>query len=185
MKVSLLWSLVASGILVAGLGLVTGGQWGKRSEAASSVRPVTPARKGVPPSAEAVFTNRSVHVWDSHTAPAGQLFSKRPVSFLRTGVNLDAVGDLWYQDGEGHERFVASAVISARFSPDGNKIAYGTCDRDLCVQTVAGKVLAQIPRAIDPSWRSDSRTLWFLAVPSLDYPELSQPSSYDLEAEAP
>lgn len=181
MKVSLLRPSGWGALLVAGIILGAGLFRGK---------------DGAPPPATAKMSSRRaggtnlpagpvLHVWDNGDAKHHLLISRQPVSHRRSGPNLEAVGDLWFRDGQGQERFIANEVISAKFSPDGSKIAYGTRERDLFVETVAGELLVQIPRAIDPSWRADSRAVWFLAVPSLDYPELAQPSSYDFEADAP
>lgn len=93
---------------------------------------------------------------------------------------ITADKNLWIRDSVGNERLIAKKVTEAKFSPDGNKIAYVTADNEVFVETLAGERLAEIPRASDPSWGVESTTLSFVATPSLEYPELQQQTIYDL-----
>lgn len=95
-----------------------------------------------------------------------------------------SMSDLWLHTHDGTERLLTKDVVSARFSPDGGKVAYATGDYELFIETLGGKRLAQIPRASEPIWRADSSTVSFLAMPSLDYPDLQQVTIYNLDSDS-
>ena len=64
--------------------------------------------------------------------------------------------DLWIQDESGNERKVSDNVYRARFSPDGNKIAYTTADAKLHVEDLSGNKLGELEGAYEPNWHPDS-----------------------------
>jgi hypothetical protein len=121
------------------------------------------------------------HLFDHSPAGRDVLFSK--VSSAGNSFQADALSrdDLWLRDGEGRERFIAREVASAKFSPDGSKIAYCTSSNELFIETLNGKRLAQIPRAGEPSWSSDGSSVNFSAIPSMDYPELMHLVVYNID----
>jgi hypothetical protein len=127
-------------------------------------------------------TTESGHILDRSPLNNGLLISKRSSEQEQPASRADAFGELWFHDENGAERLIAREVVTAKFSPDGRKIAYSNRKQELIIETLDGQSLAQIPRAFDPSWCSDSSSVSFLAIPSLDYPELQQRSIYDLHS---
>lgn len=99
----------------------------------------------------------------------------------KSGSTHEDGGDLWLRD-RSHERFVAEDVTGAKFSPDGRKFAYATSNCEVFVETLAGERLAEIPRASEPFWGVESKTLNFVVIPSPEYPELQQQAVYDLNS---
>jgi dipeptidyl aminopeptidase/acylaminoacyl peptidase len=197
-RVSLPWLWFSSAALVIGLGLMlfntskkekisfqvpknesAGANRGGRSDEAFT--PSIVNQKSKIKNKESLLTSAAAasgdhpHLYDSSPANSGVLFSK-------TDSKSDTWEDLWLRDATGKERFIANEVTVARFSPDGKKIAYATGSHEVFIETLAGERLAEIPRASDPMWRSDSTALSFSAIPSLDYPELQQVSVYDLNS---
>jgi hypothetical protein len=130
------------------------------------------------PSKQEIASSEPNYIFD-RSPTSGSLISKTPDGHGRD----PRAADLWLRNREGKERFIAAEVTSAKFSPDGEKIAYCTRGHELFIETVKGQRLAQIPRASEPNWRADSVTLSFLATPSLDYPDLQQVAIYDLGAD--
>src|SRR5262245_19187189 len=59
------------------------------------------------------------HVWD-HSAIHNGLLLARSISpgGKNSSVGLGTVGDLWLQSSNGQQRFIAEAVVCAKFSPD-------------------------------------------------------------------
>jgi hypothetical protein len=112
----------------------------------------------------------SLHIFDKSPQGNGLLFSRT------------STGDLWFRDARGRDRCVASEVIRASFSPDGKKFAYGTSGYELFVETIEGKHLAQLARAHDHTWCSNSAAVTFSAIASVDYPELEQTVIYYLDS---
>jgi hypothetical protein len=91
-----------------------------------------------------------------------------------------SVRELWFRDTRGGERCIASNVVRASFSPDGQKFAYSTSDDDLFIETVDGKQIARLARARDYTWSADSMAVTFLAIAAVDYPELEQIIVYEI-----
>lgn len=103
-------------------------------------------------------------------------------TFLISRRSEDGGGELWLQRADGEERLVSKEALSASFSPDGRKFAYATAQHELFIETVSGESLAQLFRASEPVWRSDS-LLSFSAIPDDGLSELQQVIVYDLNAD--
>jgi hypothetical protein len=72
--------------------------------------------------------------------------------------------DLWLQDESGNERLLASSVYRAKFSPDGNKIAYTTSDCVMHVQDLNGSNIAEVAGVYGQSWKPDGKEVIFAKV---------------------
>ncbi len=92
-------------------------------------------------------------------------------------------GDLWFRDERGRERYIASNVVRASFSPDGTKVAYGNMSDEFYVTSLAGKRLAELTRVRDHVWASNSAAVTLSALAAIDYPETEQTIVYHLEPE--
>ena len=124
------------------------------------------------PSPESLIaSHNSLQIIDQLPTGQGLLFSK------------DFSGDLWFRDESGHERYVASNVLRATFSPDGMKIAFDTSDNEIFIETIEGKKLAVLARASDHTWSSNSAAIVFSATASADYPQMEQSVTYNLTSE--
>lgn len=124
--------------------------------------------------------NSSVYTFDSLSTGDSSLISKSFAKSAEEILDPNERADLWLQENDGNQRWIAGAVTWARFSPDGSRIAYLTTNREMLIETLSGNSLARIPNVADPHWSVDSSTLTFLAVPSSDYPELRQEVVYDI-----
>jgi hypothetical protein len=174
-----LWRCVLLTALVVTLGLILSGAAKERKISALKLKRESAAvvrqsehsipRRNDKPAGEF----RRLH--DSALTGGGFLISK-------VHSESEAGEDLWFQNAEGGERFIANDVVHARFSPDGNRIAYSTSDYEVFIETLSGERLVEIPHASDPTWRADSATVSFVAIPSADYPELQQLAVYDLKS---
>lgn len=124
--------------------------------------------------------NRATHyIFAKSPVDGALLFSKTPVE---TDDGTRAKRDLWFQDARGGTRCVASDIVSARFSPDGQKFAYANNASELFIETIEGKRLAQFAGASDYNWHSDSTAVSFSAMASIDYPDFQQSVVYDLDS---
>jgi hypothetical protein len=112
---------------------------------------------------------RALHIFDK-SSRGEKLFSK------------NSREDLWLRDAAGRERCIASNVVRANFSPDGNKFAYATSGYDLFIETIEGRQIAQLARVQDHTWSSNSMAITCSAIAALDYPELEQMVVYELES---
>jgi WD40 repeat protein len=74
--------------------------------------------------------------------------------------------DLWLGDGNGGERQIHASVYCARFSPDGQTLAYTTSDCELRIEEPEGRRLHTVRGAYNPNWKSDGRTVLFEKVPA-------------------
>jgi Tol biopolymer transport system component len=91
--------------------------------------------------------------------------------------------DLWIQDANGNERLIAENVYRAKFSPDGNKIAYTTADVVMFIEDLAGNKVAEVPRAYEPNWHPNSSSVVYARVPEdrpVHIPEVLGISTYDI-----
>lgn len=68
-------------------------------------------------------------------------------------------GELWQVDSDGAERFVSASVIRAKLSPDGEKLVYATSLRSVGVQKGDGRLLLDVTRGYDPSWKPDGSSI--------------------------
>jgi dipeptidyl aminopeptidase/acylaminoacyl peptidase len=116
------------------------------------------------------------HIFDRLPAGTGILFSKSPRS------DASVCSELWFQDAHEREHRVASDVVRASFSPDGQKFAYATHHDELFIESIEGSELAHFTGARDFSWFSDSARLMFSAMASVDYPDFEQSVVYDLNS---
>ncbi len=73
--------------------------------------------------------------------------------------------DLWVQDGQGNDRLIAKSVYRAKFSPDGQSIAYTTSDCILRVEDLQGNKTAEVQGAYEPNWKPDGTEVVFSKVP--------------------
>lgn len=120
------------------------------------------------PSSSDPEPKRSLYIFD--VSPSG----------LELLVSKTSTSDLWFRDATGRERWLASNVVRASFSPDGKKFAYGTSDNEIFIETIDGEQLARLTRASDHAWCSNSTAVTFSAIAGLDYPELEQTVIYHL-----
>ncbi|MFN7137776.1 MAG: hypothetical protein ACK4UN_00390 [Limisphaerales bacterium] len=142
------------------------------------------------------FSRQAVNAWRPGE-PKGTyqyLFDKAPNAdrFLLSKANsknyipdtdVAAGWDLWIQDESGKERLISDDVYRAKFSPDGKKIAYTTSECVLHIEDLAGNKIAQVERAYEPNWRSDSGAVVYASVPEgrhVHMPEVLGLSVYDL-----
>jgi WD40 repeat protein len=72
--------------------------------------------------------------------------------------------DLWLQDESGEERLVNDSVYSAKFSPDGSKVAFTTSECVLHIEDLQGGKIAEYNGAYAPSWKPDGSTVIFSQV---------------------
>ncbi len=77
----------------------------------------------------------------------------------RRDLHTAAGGELWQVDSDGAERFVAAGVLQAKLSPDGEKLVYATSLRIVGVQTGDGRLLLDVTRGYDPSWKPDGSSI--------------------------
>jgi hypothetical protein len=146
-----------------------------------AARPVNPAgeKRLKTPRPAAAKGEEEPFVFDS--APAGLLYGHGSSESGQANMNSSS-NELWFRNANGKDRLIARNVVRAKFSPDGKKIAYSTSDYELRVETIEGEFLAELPRACDPAWRSDSSAITFSAMADPDYPELKQGATYQLDS---
>jgi TolB protein len=77
----------------------------------------------------------------------------------RRDLHTPVGGELWQVDSDGTERFVSAGVFQAKLSPDGEKLVYATFLRTVDVQTGDGRLLLEVTRGYDPSWKPDGRSI--------------------------
>jgi hypothetical protein len=140
-----------------------------------------PVQTSIRPHAELEIPSPSSDlILDRSMIDEALLLSKKGTTSETSSERMQPCGELWLRDRRGEERLIARDVVSAKFSPDGSKIAYATAQHELLVETVEGESLARIARVIEPNWCDDGDTLSFLAIPSFDYPEIQHLTFYDL-----
>ena len=114
-----------------------------------------------PPKLKVIFTYDSITV----NGKTRSLVAKQRDSKFIPDTDSNSGFDLWIQDENGHERLVDQSVYRAKFSPDGNKIAYGTSDATLRVEDLQGNRTAEINGGYDPNWSPDGNSVVFAKVP--------------------
>ncbi len=92
------------------------------------------------------------------------LFGKGRDEKFRPHSDAPSGLDLWLQDESGNDRLLDGSVTRAKFSPDGNRIAFTTSDGVLHVQDLEGNRLAEVAGVYGPSWKPDSSTVIFSKV---------------------
>ncbi|MBE0545458.1 MAG: hypothetical protein IH623_29320 [Verrucomicrobia bacterium] len=70
------------------------------------------------------------------------------------------------RDGNGGKRQIHASVYHARFSPDGQRLAYTTTDCELRVEDPEGRRLHTVRGAYNPHWKKDGSVLTFEKVPA-------------------
>src|ERR1051325_1854835 len=83
------------------------------------------------------------------------LFSKGRDHRLIPDSDAPSGRDLWVRAGAGADRLIHSSVLSARFSPEGQRVAYTTTDRALLIEDLQGNKLAEVAGAYSPQWKPD------------------------------
>jgi hypothetical protein len=159
--------MIFYGILIASMLLVI-----------SAGKKISRAQTHIPDQTSSKSSACVSQIFDRSVEGSG-LFSK---SFSAQKLTVPLAGNLWIQSPNGIERYVASNVVRALFSPDGQKIVFATSASEIVLETVEGKFLARIPRAYDPMWCSDGSAVTFLAISSAEYPDFQQRVIYDLNA---
>jgi Tol biopolymer transport system component len=104
-------------------------------------------------------------LFDSNKVSGGLLFSKGRDDKFIPDSDAPSGWDLWVRDASGTERLVNASVFSARFSPDGQQIAYTTSDGTLRVEDLQGNKLAEVAGGYSPQWKSDGSAIVFAKVP--------------------
>ena len=128
-----------------------------------------------------------VHLHDWKQTPGANRFliSKRLDSHYVPNSDAPSGFDLWLHNGTDVERQIHSSVFRAKFSPDGQCVAYTTTDCDLLIEDLDGKKLKQISRAYNPSWKRDGSSILFEKVPdgrNVHYPETLHLARLDLKS---
>ncbi len=72
--------------------------------------------------------------------------------------------DLWLQDDAGNERLLNESVTRAKFSPDGNKVAFTTSDCVLHVEGTDGTKIGEVQGVYGQNWRPDGNAVVFSKV---------------------
>lgn len=72
--------------------------------------------------------------------------------------------DLWLQDESGNDRLINGSVTRAKFSPEGNQIAFTTTDCVLHVEDLNGNQLAEVTGVYGQSWKPDGSAVIFSKV---------------------
>lgn len=88
-------------------------------------------------------------------------------------------GELWQVDSDGAERLVSAGVFQAKLSPDGEKLAYATSWRSVGVQTGFGRLLLDVARGYDPSWKQDGSSI--VLSRSAEGSDLNSPGTLSIE----
>jgi dipeptidyl aminopeptidase/acylaminoacyl peptidase len=114
-----------------------------------------------PPKLKVIFTYDSVTV----NGKTRSLVAKQRDTKFVPDSDSSSGFDLWVVDENGHERLVDSSVYRAKFSPDGNKIAYATSEAMLRVEDLQGKRTADVNGGYDPNWSPDGKSVVFAKVP--------------------
>ncbi len=114
-----------------------------------------------PPKLKVIFTYDSVTV----NGKKRSLVAKQRDSKYVPNTDSPSGFDLWIQDENGNERLVDSSVYRAKFSPDGNNIAYATSDATLRIEDLQGKKIAEVNGGYDPNWSPSGDSVVFAKVP--------------------
>jgi hypothetical protein len=169
------------------LGLISFGLTHGPSQSPEASSSSSPRNKNLNPepiaATHSITETETVYVFDHSPLGNGDLVSKNSSVKENQRAGASSGNALWFQDQKGHDRFIAENVVTAKFSPDGSKIAY-VSNGELFIETFDGERLAQIPRAFDPVWRADGSGINFSATASAEYPELLQAAVYDLKSGA-
>jgi WD40 repeat protein len=108
------------------------------------------------------------HLFDWKQAPGVTRFlvSKGRDARFRPDSDAPSGVDLWLRDNSSGEQQIHASVYLARFSPDGQTLAYTTSDCELRIEEREGPRLHTVRGACNPNWKSDGRTVVFEKVPA-------------------
>ena len=171
-----LWGLVLA-VLVVLVAIWTQSlpQAGKRGKHSSTTAGrVSSSQKGAPLStaagnpsspAQGVARLAWAFLFDSNRISGGVLFSKGRDSKSIPDSDAPSGHDLWVRDASGAERLANASVFSARFSPDGQRLAFTTSGCTLRVEDLRGNKLAEVEGGYAPQWKPDGSAVVFAKVP--------------------
>ena len=124
------------------------------------------------------------HLFDWKEAPGATRFlvSKGRDARFRPDSDAPSGFDLWLRDDIGAERQIHASVYCARFSPDGQTLAYTTSDCELHIEEHEGTQLHTVRGGCNPHWKSDGRTVLFEKVTgrNVHLPETLQLAKLDV-----
>jgi Tol biopolymer transport system component len=142
------------------MGIEAAGAVSARSPASRSTSsPTVSARPRIEPQAPWDF------LFASNRISGHILFSKGRDHRLIPDSDAPSGRDLWVRAGAGADRLIHSSVLSARFSPEGQRVAYTTTDRALLIEDLQGNKLAEVAGAYSPQWKPDGSAIVFAKVP--------------------
>jgi WD40 repeat protein len=127
-------------------------------DATNTVSVATPAEAPTVPSPPAL-------VFDTNKKTGRSLISKGRDSKFIPDSDAPSGWSLWARDAAGNERLVHDSVYSAKFSPDGERIAYTTSDVTMRVEDLQGNKLAEVEGASSPQWKPDGSEIAIAKVP--------------------
>jgi len=104
-------------------------------------------------------------LFDSNRISGGTLISKGRDDKFLPDSDAPSGWSLWLRHASGAERLVSASVFSAKFSPDGRRIAYTTSDVTLRVEDLQGNKLAAVEGGYSPQWKPDGSAIVFAKVP--------------------
>jgi len=104
-------------------------------------------------------------LFDSNKLSGGVLFSKGRDDKFIPDSGAPSGWSLWARNADGTERLVNASVVSAKFSPDGQRIAYTTSGCTLQVEDLQGNQLSQVEGGYCAQWKPDGSTIVFSKVP--------------------
>ena len=92
------------------------------------------------------------------------LFAKGRDDKFRPDSDAPSGMDLWLQDESGNNRLVHPSITRAKFSPDGDKIAFTSSDGTLHVEDLSGNRIGEVAGVYGPSWSPDGTSVIFSKV---------------------
>lgn len=106
-----------------------------------------------------------VLVFDSNKVSGRVLISKGRDNKFIPDSDAASGWSLWVRDAAGVERLVHESVYSAKFSPDGQRVAYTTSGVELRVEDLQGNKLTEVAGGYSPQWKPDGSAIVFAKVP--------------------
>jgi Tol biopolymer transport system component len=104
-------------------------------------------------------------IFDSNKISGAQLLAKGRDGKFIPDSDAPSGFDLWIRDASGAERLAHPSVFTAKFSPDGQRIAFATSECVLRVEDLQGNKLAEVEGAYMPQWKPDGNVIVFSKVP--------------------
>lgn len=104
-------------------------------------------------------------LYDSNRVSGAVLFATSRDDKFIPDSDAPSGFDLWIRDAAGRTRLAHPSVFFAKFSPDGQRIAFATSECVLRVEDLQGNQLAEVEGAYMPQWKPDGSEIVFSKVP--------------------